>query len=630
MRPAFLPLFLVVALALPASAAADTALPSGSSGGDSLSPHATLRKAEAAFAPRRTARPARELTPLLKQLAVALPSLKTRERRRAARLLARPTQGEEASNENAYSVPEHRPLLCSEHFCIHWVDSTVDAPPGAAPGVTPDYVNMIDRIFERVYAVENDALGWQRPKPDGSRGCPADAGTDCMNKTDVYLKDIGDQGIYGYSAPDPRQKTFSQTAYLVIDNNYNEPVFTSRYPEGPARPAEVTAAHEYNHVLQFGYDVVQDTWMFEATAVWMEDKVFSDVNDYLQYIAPWAQLSSVPLTTFNSNRSDDPLNVKVYGDMVWNRWLDGRFGPGIVREAWEHSLTSKPKPSFAPGSYDQALAAHHSSFYAAFSSFAADTAEWRASNSAFAEGDTFPDVERARTSIGPVHLAADHPGVSGRLSHTAFDLIDVTPSTARRFKLVLNAPSGRRMAIALVGRAGDPTTGTAVVRLKRLPNGGTGAVSIDAPSSFSRLTAAVINADGRTTGRYSNTIQDWDWKSDNVRFSARISTDYRRPRLSRRAPAPNALGVPRGARIRVRFSETVRGASSSSVTLTAPNGRRVKARVRLTGGRNLELVPTAALRARTRYTVRFSSAVADLGGNALASSSRAWSFVTAR
>src|SRR5947208_1589602 len=108
---------------------------------------------------------------------------------------------------------------------------------------------------------------------------------------------IGPSQIFGYSAPDPGQRTNSQSAYLVMDNDYRQ----SEYPRysSPLPPMEVTAAHEYNHVLQFGYDVLQDTWLFESTAVWMEDKVYDDVNDYLSYLTPWAQLSQVPITRFD-------------------------------------------------------------------------------------------------------------------------------------------------------------------------------------------------------------------------------------------------------------------------------------------------------------------------------------------
>ena len=208
-----------------------------------------------------------EVTPLLKQLALKLPRLQGAERKRAIGLLARPTQGEGSSNELEYETGEAVPL-CSDHFCIHYVKTTDDAPPltDANHNGVPDYVETMDGVFEHVYAVENVELGWRAPNSDGTRGCHKNAPPNCAGKADVYIKEIGSQGIYGYSAPDPQQRSNSQAAYLVMDDDYNTTQFP-RYDGDPLPPMEVTAAHEYNHVLQFGYDTAQDTWMFESTAV---------------------------------------------------------------------------------------------------------------------------------------------------------------------------------------------------------------------------------------------------------------------------------------------------------------------------------------------------------------------------
>src|SRR3954447_1210437 len=517
-----LPLLAVVlALGLPSGASASIQhFGTVSYGSDSLSPTQTLRKAEAVAAGRNSGR-GYELTPLLKDLAVKLPALDGSDRTQARRLLARPTQGETAANESGYSVPEHNPPLCSAHFCIHWVDSTVDAPPSMS------YVQTMSDVFENVYNVENAQLGWKPPKSDGAQGCPG-AQALCMNKTDVYIKDIGGQGIYGYSAPDPNQgKSLTQYAYLVMDNDYSAAQFP-KYQGNPLAPMEVTAAHEYNHVLQFGYDVAQDTWMFESTAVWMEDKVYTEVNGYLQYLTPWARMSFVPLTTFNAQRSDDPENVKVYGDTVWNRWLDSKYGQDTPRVAWEHSLTTRPK-SFAPGAYDQALATHGSNFFSAFTQFASDTAEWNDANSPFAEGNTFPDMERVREGANGrlIHLKADVGGAGGRLDHTTFGLVDVTPTAAPRLKAVLNAPRGVQAAVALVGREGDQYTGTSTTAITRMPKGAPGSVTLPDSGRYPRLTAVLINGDGRTTGRFSRTLQDWEWVGDRANVSARISTDFK-------------------------------------------------------------------------------------------------------
>jgi Big-like domain-containing protein len=623
---------LVLALLAPAAARATTyTFGNANPAAHRTSPHVALRKAQSALTGAGVKRGG-DVTPLLRQLALRLPELKGAERRRALRLLARPSQGQGTADELEYDVPEHQPELCSAHFCIHWVDSGDDAPPAgdANSNGIRDYVETMSAVFEQVYQAENVGLGWASAKSDGTRGCLAGAPADCPGKTDVYIKEIGDQGIYGYASPDPNQTSFSQYAYLVMDNDYNAAQFP-QYGGDPLQPMEVTAAHEYNHVLQFKYDTAQDTWMLESTATWMEDRVYTAVNDYVQYLTPWVQMTFVPLTYFSYD-GDDPLNVKVYGDSVWNRWIDEHYGPDTIRKAWEVSRSTTPHRSFAPGAYDEALKAKGANFYKVFTSFAVGTAEWRAANSQFDEGETFPDVQRAAsTSTGrPITLTPDRVNVTGDLSHTTYELFDVVPPNGmQRMRLAVNTPRGVRMAIALVGRTGDEVNGTSEQFVKRLPNGGPGTLTLANPSRFDRLTAVAINADSSAIG-YSDFVSDWLWRKEFQHVNVRVSADFSRPTVRERTFSRK--------RVVIRFSNRMFELTSKTVTLIGPNGGAVKARLELTtggkrsrvgaGAKKLAIVPLTTLRARTRYRVRLSSDLRDFGGNALRAPARSWSFRT--
>ena len=588
-----------------------------------VSSKAILHKAEA-VRNGHAGKSGRELTPLLKILAERLPRLHGRDLARATRLLSRPTIGDNAPGEgNAYTVPEHNPPLCSAHFCIHWVDTTVDAPPLTDDNHNgiPDYVETMDNVFEYVYSVENGQLGWRPPKPD--------AGLGGNNLTDVYIKDLGGQGIYGYSSPDPRQTGHSQYAYLVMENDYSAAQYP-KYGGNPLPPMEVTAAHEYNHVLQFGYDYAQDTWMFESTAVWMEDKVYTDINDYLQYMTPWAQLSFLPMTQFNSLDQSDPYNIKVYGDTVWNRWIDAHYGADAVRNAWERSLLTQPR-SFAPAAYDSALRARGTTFYNVFARLATDTAEWHDSNTDFAEGNTFPDMQRVldKQTDQPITLNANDGSVRGRLSHTSFGLVNVGLTQAPRIKLVLNSTHGPQMAAALVCRQGDEFAGFSTDSLALLPKGGLVTATLDNPGRCSRITAVLINADGRTTGRFSRTLQDWEWKSDQIPISAHISTDFTPPAVRRRSPRANAHGVSTTSALKITFSEPLSGLDSSHVTLVGPGGHKVRVRIKRHDGTSIQIIPVRHLHSGSHYTIRLG-AVQDGGGNLLPPAARSWGFKTGR
>ena len=293
----------------------------------------------------------------------------------------------------------------------------------------------------------------------------------------------------------------------------------------------MTLAHEYNHILQFGYDFNQDTWFLESTAVWMEGKVFPAALDYLQYLPGWVQLTTLPLTTFNGTDPNDRHNLKVYGTAVWNKWLDAQFGPDVIRGAWESSLSTTPS-SFAVAAYDSSIRQHGGQGFAdQFDRFAAATAEWQASNSGFPEGSLYPDVERAG------NITVNGAGGTTKLNHTTYTLLNIPPTSAPQIRLGMSAPAGTAAAVAIVGRTGAAPGGTENGLLKELPKGGAGSVTIANPSQYSRLTAVLVNSDAKLTGAAAPITGDFVYAHDNQAYYARVSTDFKSPHVVRSSPS---------------------------------------------------------------------------------------------
>jgi hypothetical protein len=594
-------------LAVLAAALAGTALASPAA--EAAPTKQLLRQAKQAL--RNSPGAPTDLTPILKQLSVRLPGLQGSERREAQSLLARPSDGSADPQGNGYDVPEAPGSpYCTAHYCLHWVAAGDDAPSladGDSDGI-PDYVETADEAAENSHLVENEQLGWPAPKGDGTLGGELD-------KTDIYVKQLGGTGIYGYAAPDPGQQLteddHAQFAYLVIDNDFR----ASEFPgySSPTQPLEVTLAHEYNHILQFGIDSFQDTWMFESTAVWMEGKVYPEILDYLQYLRGWVQLTDLPLTSFNGSDPNDRNNVKVYGTAVWNKWLDTQFGPDVIRQAWESSLRT-PRRSMAVQAYDRAIRQQPGGggFASRFDLFATKTAEWQAQDSGFPEGRLYPDVVRAGTA------RTNGPGGMIKLNHTTYGLVDVRPESFQRIRMGATAPAGTTSAIALVGRTGAVPGGETVLEMKVLPHGGSGTVTLQNPGEFSRITMVLVNSDFKVSGG-SPLTGEWNYTRDAQPFYARVSTDLRAPRVVRVSPRSKARRVPRRPHLKVTFSEPVRGVSTKSVKLVGPGGRVVSASVRpASGGRVALLTPRGSLRRATSYRVRVVTTVTDTTVNPLA------------
>jgi hypothetical protein len=435
--------------------------------------------------------------------ATAAPPLTIKPRPRPTEALERPGAGI-IPTRSTYSVPEDpRSPACDANFCVHWVDQGLDAPnlrDADGDGV-PDYIDRVLAVAEHVHQVENVKLGWREPLSDGTLGGG-------HGKTDIYVSEIGGE-LFGYAAPDRGQAVHGREprhlhGYLVIDNNY-EP-FEFPHTE-PGHDLKVTLAHEYNHILQFGYEAYEDPWFAESTAVWMEDQVYNGINDYLRYVRKWAQMWETPLTA-NS--------IKEYGTAVWNQWLARHYGRAIIREAWAGAARTHPD-GFAVAAYERAIrAAGGSSFGRDLTRFAADVSEWR-TGIGFRESYLYPDAPRQGT------LVLGGAPETRSLNHTTFSFLRVHAPSGSAVEVHLEAPAGVAAGLALVGRIGSERHGQTVVRSSYAAAGGGLTATLLDPGRFQRITAVAVNADTRVGG-YSPRRLDWRYLTGAApfRLSGRI------------------------------------------------------------------------------------------------------------
>jgi hypothetical protein len=105
------------------------------------------------------------------------------------------------------------------------------------------------------------------------------------------------------------------------------------------------------------------------------------------------------------------------------------------------------------------------------------------------------------------------------LDHTAYRLLNVKPTARPRLKLRVRGEQGVQTGIALVGR--DDDTGGVTRKVKLLRKGGRGSVTLPAPGRFERITAAIVNADGRVKG-FDPQRGDWVYTRNNIEFHAGV------------------------------------------------------------------------------------------------------------
>ena len=325
------------------------------------------------------ARPdARVATFLMRDLSLRLDTLSGEDRAAAEALLARPTQGAADPDNTGYTVSEAAPV-CSANVCVHYVSSTRDA-------ATSSFVAQVSAVMEHVWTTEISTYGWREPVSDVN--LPHNEGS---GKFDVYLSDLGRDGIYGFCTPDPGQRTVAESAYCVLDNDFS----FSQFGAEPVDSLSVTTAHEFNHAIQFAYDVTDDMWLLEATATFMEDEVYDDINDNYQYLVtgPLGR-PRTPADSFSDFQNIGPDSGYQYGTFVWMRYLSEEFGSrDVVRRIWE-KVDGRGAPD--GGLYSlQGIAAMLSEQGTDFASSFADFAAKNAKPSAFYEEGTAYENEVA-------------------------------------------------------------------------------------------------------------------------------------------------------------------------------------------------------------------------------------------
>jgi hypothetical protein len=359
-----------VLTASPAGAVA--AVPAGSGGSPTSHPYTRaqattiLQQVRSALTPSANADrraggrlPYRDLTMTLKALGEALPSLSNAQRAEAKGFLARPTDGGDEICDQGSGCPVPVIKLNQTatyptqdgHFLIHYTTAGVNA-------ADPAWVqNEIAPTLEHVWATEVTALGYRAPLSDRETSSTFSGNPD--GRMDVYLADLGEDGLYGYTYSDT-PGNLTEAPYLVLDNDFAE----AQFGAAPLRSLEVTVAHEFFHAIQFAYDAHQDTWLMEGTAVWMEDQVYGDINDYLQYL-PDSQIVN-PRTSVNSQAA-----YNVYGSVTFWRYLSDRLKTRtIIQQVWNHAAVSAGNHN-AIQAVTAALATHHRSFANEFGQYGA-------------------------------------------------------------------------------------------------------------------------------------------------------------------------------------------------------------------------------------------------------------------
>jgi hypothetical protein len=378
-------------------------------------------------------------------------------------------------------------------MCFWWVTETSDAPRPVDRNRNriPDWVDTTRAVFRTVWATEVGRYRYTRPRSDlGSRNHGPNG------KLDVYIADVGAIGLYGYcTSDDPaRGRRRSVSAYCVVDDDFGRRQF-----EGAAsgiRALKVTAAHEFFHAVQFAYDWLEDLWLMEGTAAWIEDEVFDRIDDNLQYLRTSpvsARFFFLPLDYYNPDPSEIDAGFK-YGAWIFFRYLSERYGPDVVRSVWRRADSRRGAPDdYSIQAVQSTLVPRRADFLSVFADFGVANFSPSAS---YAEGARYPSPRPLRThAVGPPGIARS----PWRMFHLSSDYLafvprGLAPEATLTLTLELPPPETSPSASALVENADG-----SVVRVPAALDQTAGTWRIEVPgfASTRRVVLVLTNASTR-------------------------------------------------------------------------------------------------------------------------------------
>jgi len=243
----------------------------------------------------------------------------------------------------SYSNAELPNRFLSEHFSIEY--NTVGGELELSDYIYSLEVSWIKQI---------DQFGWAAPPVYLSN--PAPENHYPVHITTLHYGLYGFVSVYGHHAgfvgDNPNTPWNDEDAFascMVLNRDY------SNFPGTSQTALDATAAHEFNHAIQYGLGALNgfnlpDSVFIEAGATWMEDETFDDANDNYNYL--WPVFSSC---MGNYNYSPYAYWITFRGMLEPLGTGVGGGGEDILQAFWE--LTSQNLASNL-GALSQAIQQH--------------------------------------------------------------------------------------------------------------------------------------------------------------------------------------------------------------------------------------------------------------------------------
>lgn len=335
------------------------------------------------------------------------------------------------------------------HFLIHYAAIGSDKPTAPSGYTLAGWIQQIADVFEAVYNEYTTTYGYAPPPASG--------------RYDIYLRDLVAQKIYGQTTTTKMMPSSSfpnaSGSYIEIDKDFTNVLYTkSNNLYAPLQSLQITAAHEFHHAIQYGYNYYFDIWYAEATSTWYEDELYDGVNQLYSYAPAWLGNTTLSLDTKTSTTSGGG-----YSRWLFNRYLSEQHGAQVIKAAWD-KLATQGSPggdadipmvpvleSVLSQSFGNTLGGDLSGFYKRVY-----TRAWTSHTSEISLIHDYTPV--ASYSTFPVSAAGSVPSPSVTLPHYSFAYYRFSPSTGSPANLSITVTGTSGIVAAAFKKSGTTVT----------------------------------------------------------------------------------------------------------------------------------------------------------------------------
>ena len=427
----------------------------------------------------------------------------------------------------------------SPHFYIEYSDAVLGG------GLTiDDYIDALETSWVK----EVDQFGWAAPPSYTPSPAP-------NGKYPVRIDPSLGATIYGFVStqgshagrvgnnPGTSWNDGDASASCMVLNSNFDP-----FPGDPIDALQATAAHEFNHSIQFGYGGLEgrvpDYVFIEGAATWIEDEVFDESNDNYNYLWP----------VFEDDMGDYKDNLPFEPYEYWITWrgITERFGTGIpgggedvMQRYWEQVSKNQREDLDA---LDFALEAEGTNLAAAYHSYSIAVKFNKACGGGYQVPHCLEEGPGYVAAKGP-NLAHGSVGMNGTFFREVFDNYALNwvelPASTDMQAVLRNTSNGGRFRASV---ACDTGTGLVVVPFDGIAEAGEMVFvrSWDASACPSAPVAVISNVTQTSASPADSNLRAYTLMvtppADPSRLAVKARASGRRVRTSGRL-TPSAAGV---------------------------------------------------------------------------------------